>query len=190
MEENRRATNAYVSSICGIGSRRAVDAIGIAALDADIWRRSRDQFRTSAASCILAGAGVVISFQEMCDINVEPVEDVTEPRRVGSVTTSVAGPAFGVALLRNLRKTECGAGQFLDRFGGARRTLCASCRSRFGFSYFPTCLPFLCHATGSGDCMNYKKLFLTAIVLALTLPRFAGAQGTLIDYQRAAGLRA
>jgi len=38
--------------------------------------------------------------------------------------------------------------------------------------------------------MNYKRLFLTAIVLALTLPRFAGAQGTLIDYQRAAGLRA
>jgi hypothetical protein len=58
---------------------------------------------------------MVISFQEMCDINVEPLEDVTEPRPVGSVTTSVAGCAFGVALLRNSRKTEFGAGQFLVR---------------------------------------------------------------------------
>jgi hypothetical protein len=33
-------------------------------------------------------------------------------------------------LLKNSRKTECGAKQFLTRLGGARRTLCASRRIR------------------------------------------------------------
>src|SRR5271170_706672 len=41
---------------------------------------------------------------------------VTEPRPGGSVTTSGAGSTLVVALLRNLRKTECGAGLFLIRF--------------------------------------------------------------------------
>jgi hypothetical protein len=38
--------------------------------------------------------------------------------------------------------------------------------------------------------MNYTRLFLTTIVLTLTFSRIAIAQGTLADYQRAAGLRA
>jgi hypothetical protein len=50
------------------------------------------------------------------DINVEPVEGVTEPRPGGSDTTIGVGPALDVALLRNLRKKERGAGLFLIRF--------------------------------------------------------------------------
>src|ERR1700683_1396694 len=41
---------------------------------------------------------------------------VTGPRPGGSVTTSGAGSTLGVAFLRNSRKTERGAGQFLIRF--------------------------------------------------------------------------
>jgi hypothetical protein len=48
-------------------------------------------------------------------MNMEPFEDLTEPRTAGSATPSGVAATLGVALLRNLRKTERGAGLFLIR---------------------------------------------------------------------------